>query len=246
MTAAVDPKPAWRALVEAASAPYRAADKFAWHFARGKLGGDPVFRHVLERGLIKPDSRVLDIGCGQGLLASLLHACGVAARAKRWPTGWAAAPAGVHVTGIELMPHDIQRCEIALGGAATFVCGDMRTVEFPPVDVVVIFDALHYIARADQDAVLARVRGALKAGGVLLLRVGNASRKRRFALGQWIDRVSMALRGGGFIPLAGRPPEQWAETLRGLGFDVELVPMDGRPPFSNFLLIGRVRADAPA
>jgi hypothetical protein len=69
---------------------------------------------------------------------------------------------------------------------------------------------------------------------VLLLRVGNASKKRRFALGQWIDRVSMALRGGGFIPLAGRPPEQWAETLRNLGFDVELVPMNGRPPFSNF------------
>ena len=47
MTAAIDPQPAWRALVEAASAQYRAADKFAWHFARGKLGGDPVFRHVL-------------------------------------------------------------------------------------------------------------------------------------------------------------------------------------------------------
>jgi len=152
----------------------------------------------------------------------------------------------VHVTGIELMPHDIKRCEIALGGAATFVCGDMRTVEFPRVDAIVIFDALHYIAPAEQDAVLARVRGALKAGGVLLLRVGNASKKRRFALGQWIDRVSMALRGGGFIPLAGRPPEQWAETLRNLGFDVELVPMNGRPPFSNFLLIGRVRADTPA
>ena len=122
----------------------------------------------------------------------------------------------------------------------------MRTTEFPQVDAVVIFDALHYIAVPDQDAVLARVRGALKPGGVLLLRVGNASKKRRFALGQWIDRVSMALRGGGFIPLAGRPPEQWAETLRRLGFDVELVPMNGRPPFSNFLLIGRVRADGAA
>jgi SAM-dependent methyltransferase len=246
MTAAIDPQPAWRALVEAASAPYRAADKFAWHFARGKLSGDPVFRHVLERGLIKPDSRVLDIGCGQGLLASLLHACGVAARAKRWPAGWAAAPAGVHVTGIEMMPHDIKRCEIALGGAATFVCGDMRTTEFPPVDAVVIFDALHYIAPAEQDAVLARVRAALKPGGLLLLRVGNASARRRFALGQWIDRITMVLRGGGFIPLAGRPPEQWAATLRQLGFDVEVEPMNGRPPFSNFLLIGRVRPVAAA
>jgi hypothetical protein len=32
----------------------------------------------------------------------------------------------------------------------------MRTVEFPQVDAVVIFDALHYIAPAEQDAVLAR------------------------------------------------------------------------------------------
>jgi hypothetical protein len=94
--------------------------------------------------------------------------------------------------------------------------------------------------------VLARVRSAIQRGGVLLLRVGNASARRRFALGQWIDRVTMALRGGGFIPLAGRLPEQWAESLRGLGFDVELLPMNGRPPFSNFLLIGRVRADASA
>lgn len=245
MTAAVEAKPAWHALVEAASAPYRAADTFAWRFARGKLSGDPVFRHVLEHGLIKPDSRVLDIGCGQGLLASLLQACGVAVRAKRWPPGWAAAPAGVHVTGIELMPHDIKRCEIALGGAATFICGDMRTTEFPTVDTVVIFDALHYIAPAEQDAVLARVRAALKPGGTLLLRVGDASARRRFALGQWIDRITMALRGGGFIPLAGRPPAQWAETLQGLGFAVELIPMNGRPPFSNYLLVARVPGGTP-
>ena len=35
---------------------------------------DPVFRHLLERGLIAPGARVVDIGCGQGLLASLLGA----------------------------------------------------------------------------------------------------------------------------------------------------------------------------
>ena len=104
MTAAVEAKPAWHALVEAASAPYRAADTFAWRFARGKLSGDPVFRHVLEHGLIKPDSRVLDIGCGQGLLASLLQACGVAVRAERWPPGGGAAPAGGHRPGLERMP----------------------------------------------------------------------------------------------------------------------------------------------
>ena len=38
---------AWRRLLDRASAPYRGAGRFAWHFARGKLGHDPVFRHLL-------------------------------------------------------------------------------------------------------------------------------------------------------------------------------------------------------
>ena len=32
-----------RALVDAASQRFRAGGRFAWHFARGKLGGDPMF-----------------------------------------------------------------------------------------------------------------------------------------------------------------------------------------------------------
>ena len=53
-----------------------ASGRFAWHFARGKLRWDPVFGHLLAHGLIAPRTRVLDIGCGQGLLASLLRAAG--------------------------------------------------------------------------------------------------------------------------------------------------------------------------
>ena len=63
----------WPPLLDAASAPYRRAGRFAWQFARGKLGMDPVFRHLLREGLIRPQARVLDIGCGRGLLASLLQ-----------------------------------------------------------------------------------------------------------------------------------------------------------------------------
>jgi 2-polyprenyl-3-methyl-5-hydroxy-6-metoxy-1,4-benzoquinol methylase len=85
MTAAVEPTAAWRALVEAASAPYRAADKFAWHFRARQARRRPGVPPRSRTRPAQPDSRILDIGCGQGLLASLLLACGVAARAKRWP-----------------------------------------------------------------------------------------------------------------------------------------------------------------
>ena len=67
-------------LVDKAAAPYRASGRFAYHFARGKLGGDPVFAGLLLHGLIPHQVRILDIGCGQGLLASWLHAARRVAR----------------------------------------------------------------------------------------------------------------------------------------------------------------------
>ena len=142
------------------------------------------------------------------------------------------------------MPHDIARAQCALGTDALFVCADMRQATFPSVDAVVIFDALHYIGAADQDRVLQRVRQALGPGGLLLMRVGDTSARRRFALGQWIDRVTMALRGGGFGQLTGRPVDGWRQTLQQLGFAVDVVPMSGRPPFANLLLVARVQEDA--
>jgi SAM-dependent methyltransferase len=231
---------AWRALVAAASEPYRPSGRHAFHFARNKLGGDPVFRHVLERGLIAPRARILDLGSGQGLLASLLRAAGRTAHEGRWPAEWGAPPVDARVTGIELMAHDVARAETALGPDATFICGDMREAEFPPADVVVIFDALHYISAAEQEHVLERVRGALGPGGVLLMRVGDTAARRRFAFGQWVDRITMAVRGGGFGRLTGRPVAGWRDSLVRLGFSVDAYPMSGRPPFANLLLVGRI------
>ncbi|EQD39592.1 Methyltransferase type 12, partial [mine drainage metagenome] len=52
----------WKAeLVLTAAEPYRSAGRFAWHFARGKLGGDPVFFGLLRHGLIPSNSRILDL-----------------------------------------------------------------------------------------------------------------------------------------------------------------------------------------
>ena len=232
----------WPALIAAASEPYRSAGRFAWHFARGKLGLDPVFRHLLQHGLISPRARVLDIGCGQGLLASLLRSCTAFEQRGRWPNGWARAPQAARVTGIELMPRDVQRARAALGDAAEFICGDMRSTPFPEADVVVILDVLHYIGIAEQNEVLARVRRALPAGGVLLLRVGDAAAKHGFAASQWADRVITFVRGHRVVPQYGRPLAEWIAQLESLGFEVRSQPMSAGTPFANVLLVARVRA----
>ena len=231
---------AWRALHDAACAPYRRVGRFAWGFARGKLGRDPVFRALLERGDLPAHARVLDIGCGQGLLASLLAAIDTLVRRGGWPSNWPAAPVGASFTGIELMPRDVARAERALATLAPapkLVCGDMCQVDLPASDVVVILDVLHYVDHGAQDALLGRVRQALSPRGRLLLRVGDAGRRRAFAVSQWVDRVVTLTRGHRVAPTHGRRLAEWTGMLRSLGFTVHTAPMSQGTPFANVLLV---------
>ncbi|MEW6707117.1 MAG: class I SAM-dependent methyltransferase [Pseudomonadota bacterium] len=234
------PDHAWRQIHREACAPYRSAGRFAWHFAQGKLGRDPVFRALLERGDLPPRARVVDIGCGQGLLASLLAAVDAAAQRGAWPAAWPAAPVGAPYTGIELMPRDVARAEAAVGRLATaprFVCGDMRSTPLPACDVVVILDVLHYVDHAAQQGVLQRVREALQPHGRLLLRVGDAASRRGFAVSQWVDRIVTMIRGHRVPPTFGRALPEWVALLQGLGFAVQPVPMSQGTPFANVLLV---------
>jgi SAM-dependent methyltransferase len=241
----VDASSVWRALVQSASAPYRRAGRFAWHFARGKLRFDPFFGHLIARGLIAPRSRVLDIGCGQGLLASLLGAAARSARQGRWPVSWAEAPLDVTVRGIEIQARDVARARAALG-EIDIVCADMRSAAFADADTVVLLDVLHYLSRAEQDAVLARARAALPSGGRLVLRVGDAAARRAFAASRWVDRLVTLARGQGFGRLVGRTLAEWQARLVELGFRVASEPMHAGTPFANVLLVGTVERPSRA
>jgi SAM-dependent methyltransferase len=236
----MQPAQAWRMLHRAASAPYRRCGPFTWHFARGKLKHDPVFRALLARAAIAPGARVLDIGCGQALLASLLAACEALAAAHRWPAIWGPPPTATRYSGIELMPRDVARAEQALSdlpSRPTLLCGDMRQAAFAPCDLVVILDVLHYVDVAAQDDVLARVRLALAPGGRLLLRVGDASQRVRFGISRWVDHVVTLVRGHGEPPTYARTLDQWRVALQRLGFTVRAWPMSQGTPFANVLLV---------
>lgn len=231
-----------RRLIDAAAAPYRQAGRFAWHFARGKLAGDPVFVALLERGLIPDRAKLLDLGCGQGLLASWLAAADSVGASGDWPIGWPRPPRVIDYCGFELMPRDIDRARVAVGGRARFVLGDIRVLDYPPVDVVVVLDVLHYLLPDEQESVLARIRSALSGDGLLLLRVGDAAAGWRYRWSQWVDRCVTSCRGHRLADLHGRPADEWIAALRRHGFSVEAVPMSQGTPFANVLLIARVEA----
>ena len=249
MNAAMSPslstEVAWRELHEAATIPYKKGGNFAWHFARGKLGRDPVFRGLLERRLFGAQhQRVVDIGCGQGLFASLLASMSAMQKQGRWPSSWDATPHGADYTGIELMPKDVARAEASIGHlepTPRLVCADMCEADLPECDLVVILDVLHYVNLEAQEGVLLRVRDALRRGGNpharLLLRVGDASSRRGFAISQWVDRTVTRIRGHKVSPTWGRPLAEWTAVLDRLGFRVQSIPMSEGTPFANVLLV---------
>jgi cyclopropane fatty-acyl-phospholipid synthase-like methyltransferase len=230
-------------LFDKAVEPYVQAGKFAKNFARGKLTGDPVFREILQRGLISTGAHVVDIGCGQGLLSAWMMAADSLADHPQWPTQWKPAPRGVTVQGIELMPSDVQRANNALSAFKRkykFVVGDMCSTPFDKAQAVVILDVLHYVTYAAQDDVLLRVREALSPNGALILRIGDAAAGLGFKISNWVDNIVLTIRGHGWPRLYCRPLSEWVACLERLGFVVEPKPMSQGTPFANVLLVAHL------
>ncbi|SAK92718.1 tRNA (cmo5U34)-methyltransferase [Caballeronia temeraria] len=233
------------ALIETASLPYRAAGRFAWHFASAKLRRDPFFAHILAHGLIPDGARILDLGSGQGLLAAWLvgaHAWHRHDAGHAWPARWPAPPAPRSIHGIELTPRDVGRARIALKAheaRVRFVCDDIRVAPFPEADVIVACDVLHYVDANAQESILRRARASLAADGVLLLRVSDAAAGWRARLDRAVDFGMQIARSARANALTVRSEAQWLALLDALRFDVSILPMGTGPHRANRLLIAR-------
>jgi len=228
-----------RDLLATATAPYRRAGHFAWHFAKGKLGGDPAFFGLLEHGLIPDANRLIDLGCGQGLLASWLLSSRALYESGNWPTGWPAAPQIKNIWGLELMPSDVARARNALGDRAEFAEGDIRHSNFGQADVAIILDVLHYIDYPEQEAVLRKLRATLPAGGVFITRIGDAAAGLPFRISNWVDRAVFYVRGHRLPRLYCRTLTEWENVLKQNGFSMQSLPMSQGTPFANVMLVAR-------
>jgi SAM-dependent methyltransferase len=232
-------------LVDAASAYYRGAGRFAWHFARGKLGTDPVFTALLAQGLLSGRARLLDLGCGQGLLAAWLLAAQRLASAPGWPPQWPEPPSLQFYRGIEINPRDASRARAAFVGesptALQIVQGDICVDDYGTADAVVILDVLHYLDHPAQQAVIERARAALAPQGLLLLRVSDAAAGLCSAFSSAVDGAVALARRGRWPQLSYRALDDWQALLARAGFGSRRLPMSAGTPFKNVLFVAQAQ-----
>ena len=229
-------------LFDTAVTPYEQAGKFATNFARGKLQGDPVFKEILQRGLIPSNSHLIDIGCGQGLLSAWMLAAEKLASHPNWPQDWKAAPLGVTIRGVELMPKDVERAQKAMLNHKErfkFDVADMCNASYESAQTFVILDVLHYVPLDAQKDVLSRVYDSLQPNGLLILRIGDAAGGLGFKISNWVDNVVTFIRGHRLSRLYCRTLTEWQSLLTTMGFVVEIKPMSRGTPFANVLLVAR-------
>ena len=134
------------------------------HYGSAKLRYDPVYRQLAERTL--PWGRVLDAGCGPGLVAALATVRGEPA-----------------YCGIDLDDTKLEAAAELLEQLSQPLAGDWRLMRaklpLPQLplarfDTVMLIDVLHYWPVDEQELLLRQLHGSLDRGGLLFLRDGLA------------------------------------------------------------------------
>ena len=231
-----------RQLVARAAARYRPAGLSPYYFARGKLGGDPVFAALLRDGRIHDAARIVDVGCGLGILAAWLAAAEHCdpRNASDWPPTWAPPPRRWTLRGFDLRIDAIavgQRALSDFGDRVALTVGDARQVTLPACDVVVMLDVLHYLDSERQRKLLIDAYEALAPGGALLVRVGDAASRWRARVTSMVDWWVTVMRDRQWPRTHCRPLSEWKLLLESIGFSAVAQPMSEGTPFANVLLI---------
>jgi SAM-dependent methyltransferase len=230
-------------LLDCATAPYRLTGSFNYRWARGKLNHDPIFTALIEQSVFPDAARVLDLGCGRGLLAAWFLAAEQLVSQGDW-SATVMPPKNLHFRGVELMTREAECGNLALqpifGKRVQLIGGDMREADMHDTDVIAILDVLHYIPYAEQNLMLDRLRAALDTGGIFVTRVGDAGSGLRFAISQIVDFGISFAQGHRLMRMWCRPLADWVDALESRGFVVQAIPMSVGTPFSNVMLISQV------
>lgn len=175
--------------------------------------------------------RVLEVGCGHGLLSLFLALSGPAR----------------HVHGVDLDHDKVGAALVAAGRLApedaevSFSTVDQGWVPAEPADAIVIADVLYLLTPDDQRRLLVGCAACLGPEGVLVIKEVAPDPRWKFRWNQVQETLSTRVLGitAGGVGLHFVPPATMARWLGEEGFAVESRPVDRGYPWPHHLLVAR-------
>lgn len=199
-------------------------NRWHYHYSRTKLRSDPLYPGVIAalRGSRGP---LLDLGCGIGLLAHVLHDAQVRlpyrgvdndaakiAQARR-----AAARAGLH--------------------DACFDVADLAAGLPLHHGSVAILDVLQFVPPEAQDRILDAAVPMLSPDARLVIRTGLEDASRRAGITRAVDAFSQVLGWMNSGPKRYPDADALRARLESAGLQVQFTPLYGNTPFNNWLVV---------
>jgi len=152
--------------------------------SRALLLGDPMYPFLIDEAVLGSGARVLDLGCGRGLIGVLI---GLFTRANepRWYLGVDQSERYVRAARQAL--EDIPGCSVQTV--------DLRDFDPPPADVVIVNDVLRFLPFTAQDALLRRLARAVPPGARVYIREKDADGGWRFTWSALVDTGKLLIPG---------------------------------------------------
>jgi 2-polyprenyl-3-methyl-5-hydroxy-6-metoxy-1,4-benzoquinol methylase len=194
----------------------------AHYYVRSKLRMDPVARALHDLAEREPLGSVVDVACGRGQLGLLLRSASLADEVIGFD--WDAAKVDVATNAAE-----------GLTGVR-FEKADVREVDLPSADTVLLVDILHYLRREEQDALL--VRSARAARGRVIVRDVDPDRGAASLLTHGWEWVTTTLGYNRGARVAPRSFDEITQVLEAEGLRVSRELCSARG-LSNVLLVAR-------
>ncbi len=111
------------------------------------------------------NASILDLGCGYGFLATML----------------ALITDTRKVTGVDYDSHKITTAKYCTEDLENleFICADILEWDFPPADVIILSDVLHYMSKEKQKTLLEKCIHIVSEKGMVIVRDADADLKKR-------------------------------------------------------------------
>ena len=223
-------------LREATSRRYVEAGLFNWEFVHGKLKHDPMYVEILRSGILPREGVVLDLGCGRGILLTLIETARTLYRKGAWERSWPPPPVDVELRGVEGRASMASVAQTAIGNAGRIETVDLGDYAPPSSRAILLLDVLHYLSAQQQEDLIRRSCEALEPGGILVLREPGTPPGMRFALTRFGERLCAMLRSDWGQRFSYRSAGEWRQLLERYGLTTRECPLWKGTPFSNVLI----------